>query len=598
MCGISGIFNFSGKNISSKNLLEKIINFQNNRGPDNKDLWYSEDRKIYLGHNRLSIIDLSKDANQPFISKDKNFVITFNGEIYNYKEIKKELEDRHINFSSNSDTEVIIEAYKLWGIDSLNKLRGMFSFAIYDISKKKLLLTRDPFGIKPLYYSFNNGVLYFASSARSLLSVPSISKKLSNAGLVSYYLWGHVQEQHTFFKEINSLEKGTCLTIDDKGNKNDIKFADIKNELINCKNIKFKDKQEIISYLKEAVQETTKYHMVSDVPVSFLLSSGIDSSCLVASNVDNKNCSALTIDFEGHSKEYKESLLAQKTCEINKLSHIRNIIEKKEIKNEIDNFYKEMDLPSNDGLNSFLVSKKAKKNNFKVIISGAGGDEFFAGYPSFKRIPIIKNFISKLPRFKSVDKLFKNTFYKLLKKYKLNTKLSGLYSLGGTTHEAFLLQRSLFLPHELGNYLNSDEIFDGLGELNVFDNLINDSNQFDNDRLKIIYLEIKYYLCSKLLRDCDWTSMANSVEMRLPFVDWFFLKKIAPLLKLNIDKKLLLEGFQEKLPNELFHRKKTGFAIPHYDYLNLYNYDKKKYSHSIKDWSEFSFKKYIKNINI
>ena len=278
MCGISGIFNFSGKNISSKNLLEKIINFQNNRGPDNKDLWSSEDRKIYLGHNRLSIIDLSKNANQPFVSKDKNFVITFNGEIYNYKEIKKELEDRNINFNSNSDTEVIIEAYKLWGIDSLNKLRGMFSFAIYDISKK-LLLARDPFGIKPLYYSFNNGVLYFASSARSLLSVPSISKKLSNAGLVSYYLWGHVRSNTHSLKEINSLEKGTCLTIDDKGNKNDIKFADIKNEIINSKNIKFKDKTEIISYIKEAVQETTKYHMVSDVPVSFLLSSGID--CLV-----------------------------------------------------------------------------------------------------------------------------------------------------------------------------------------------------------------------------------------------------------------------------------------------------------------------------
>ena len=137
---------------------------------------------------------------------------------------------------------------------------------------------------------------------------------------------------------------------------------------------------------------------------------------MVASNADNKNCSALTIDFEGHSKENNESLLAQKTCEINKLSHIRNIIEKREIKNEIDNFYKEMDLPSNDGLNSFLVSKKAKKNNFKVIISGAGGDEFFSGYPSFKRIPIIKNFISKLPRFKTVDKLFKNTLYKFLKK--------------------------------------------------------------------------------------------------------------------------------------------------------------------------------------
>ena len=140
MCGISGIFNFSGKNISSKNLLEKIINFQNKRGPDNKDLWSSEDRKIYLGHNRLSIIDLSKNANQPFVSKDKNFVITFNGEIYNYKEIKKELEDRNINFNSNSDTEVIIEAYKLWGIDSLNKLEACSHLQFMIFQKKNSYL--------------------------------------------------------------------------------------------------------------------------------------------------------------------------------------------------------------------------------------------------------------------------------------------------------------------------------------------------------------------------------------------------------------------------------------------------------------------------
>lgn len=598
MCGISGVFNFLGRDINSRKSVEKILDLQNNRGPDNKNIWFSEDKKIYLGHNRLSIIDLSNHANQPFISKDKDYVITFNGEIYNYKEIRKELEKKNINFRSNSDTEVIIESYKQWGAECLNKFRGMFSFAIYDILKKKLLLVRDPFGIKPLYYSFINGVLYFASSAKSLLSISSISNNLSNAGLVSFYLWGHIQETHTLYKNINSLQRGTCLTINNKGDLKEFIYADIKKELINSETINFKDDKETILYLKDAVQETTKYHMVSDVPLSFLLSSGIDSSCLVASNMNVNNCSTLTLDFEGNEQKNYESDLAKKTSKINELPHIHSFVKKEEIKNEIDIFHKEMDLPSNDGLNNFLVSKTAKKNNFKVIISGVGGDEFFLGYPSFKRIPIIKKYISKLPRFKSVDLIFKNRFYKFLKKYKLNSKLSGLYSLGCSTHEAFLLQRSLFLPHELGNYLNSDEILSGMDELNVFGNLENDVKDLENDKLKIVYLEIKYYLCSKLLRDSDWTSMANSVEMRLPFVDWFFFKKIIPLLKLNINKKLLLECFREKLPKEIFHRKKTGFGIPHNEYLDLYNYGKKKYSHPIKDWSEFSFKKYIKYNNI
>ena len=216
MCGISGIYNLFNKDINSKKIIEKIIKIQNSRGPDGNAMWISDCKKIILGHNRLSIIDLSDKARQPFISKDKNFTITFNGEIYNYKEIKKELIQKDIIFKSNSDTEVIVEAYKYWGLESLKKFRGMFSFALWDIQKHKLILARDPLGIKPLYYTNKNGIIYFASQIKSLLSIDGINFKKNETSIVSFYLWGNVQDPSTLYSDINSVEKGTCKIINEK----------------------------------------------------------------------------------------------------------------------------------------------------------------------------------------------------------------------------------------------------------------------------------------------------------------------------------------------------------------------------------------------
>ena len=175
MCGISGIYNYLGKNINSKPIIQQIIKIQNLRGPDDNGVWESRCNKVHFGHNRLSIIDLTKGGSQPFISIDCKFIITFNGEIYNFKEIKEELINKNIKFKSNSDTEVIVESYRYWGLEFLRKLRGMFAFALWDIENKKLVLARDPFGIKPLYYSNINNVYYFASQIKSLLSINDIS---------------------------------------------------------------------------------------------------------------------------------------------------------------------------------------------------------------------------------------------------------------------------------------------------------------------------------------------------------------------------------------------------------------------------------------
>jgi len=406
-----------------------------------------------------------------------------------------------------------------------------------------------------------------------------------------------MQEPNTLYKDIKSLEKGTCIIIDEDGNTNKFKFADIKKEIINSKTLNLKNQNDAISYLKEIVEETVKYHQVSDVPVTFLLSSGIDSSTIVASAKEKKNCSALTLDLDYEDITTNEKLLAKKTALINNISHNVGKILDNEITEIINSFYKKMDLPTNDGFNNFLISHVAKKNGSKVIVSGVGGDEFFFGYPSFKRIPAINNFSKYIPKIKSVDVFFKSTFYNFLKKNTLNTKYSGIYDYGRNLETSFLLQRSLFLPHEIKEFLDPSIFKSGWEELNILENLKQDIKNIKESKLSIMYLEIKYYLCSKLLNDSDWASMSHSIEMRTPFVDWFFFKKLIPLLKSNIkiNKQSLLDTVKDKVPKELYYRKKTGFGIPHKSYLKKMPSDKIQYLNPIKDWSIFSYNKYLSN---
>ena len=310
MCGISGIFNFSNKKINNIEIIKKILDIQNQRGPDNRNLWVSECKKITLGHNRLSIIDLSKNSNQPFISEDDNYIITFNGEIYNFKDLRKELIKKNFFFKTNSDTEVILQSYKCWGLNFAKFLRGMFAFVIYDKVKKKIILARDPFGIKPLYYTNNNGVLYFASQIKALLSIKDISFTTSKAGICSYYMWGHVQEPFTLYNEIRSLEKGTIKIIDINGNENNLSYGSIKETILNSNFEKFDNELDAINFVKDELDQSLNYHHISDVPITLLLSSGIDSNILLASTSKNNknNLDALTLDFDFREIKMKVKL--------------------------------------------------------------------------------------------------------------------------------------------------------------------------------------------------------------------------------------------------------------------------------------------------
>ena len=594
MCGISGIFNFQNKSYNFSPIIKRMVNKQNNRGPDNSGFWNSSCNKVFLGHNRLSIIDLSANGNQPMISYENEFVITFNGEIYNFKEIKIELINLGVKFSNNTDTEVLLESYKHWGINSLSKLRGMYAFSIWDLKKKTLLLVRDPFGIKPLYYTYKNNVFYFASEVKTITSATNLSFKKSLNGLMDYYNWGNIQGTNTIFEDIYSLKAGSYKLIDCSGKETNGTFADIKESILNSKEMYFENKIDASLYLKDIIDETVRYHQVSDVPITLMLSSGLDSSILASSMNNNTNNKSLTMEFSNSEIKTNENYLAKKTAAINNLKHSLETVSLDQINKLLNDFFINMDLPTNDGLNTYLISNFAKLNNSKVLISGIGGDELFSGYPSFKRIPVINKIFDKLPYFKSLNNLFKNQLYDYLKKFKLNTKYSNLYAHGKNLEKTFFWQRSLFIENEIKEIFSDQEFKREMYNLDLYENLANDIKYIENPKLCIMFLELKYYLQTKLLRDSDWTSMSNSIELRTPLIDWTFFQKLMPLLKSNIfiDKKFLFNTYKKYLPNEILKRKKTGFSVPYRDIQKKTFQVESKYKRSIKDWSLLSIKKY------
>ena len=597
MCGISGIYNCSDRNINEIKIIENIIKLQDRRGPDDRGIWQSTCKKTTFGHNRLSIIDLTDKAKQPLISKDNNLIITFNGEIYNYKEIRNELSKNKVTFKSNSDTEVILESYKYWGIEFVKKLRGMFAFAIWDNIEKKLILARDPFGIKPLYFFKKNNILFFASQLKSILSIDNLSFEKSGKSILDYYLWGNIREPFTLYKNVYSLEGGTVKVFDSKFNETTYEYANLKEAIIKSKKNYFKNESELNEKLSYLIEDTVNYHQVSDVPVTFLLSSGIDSNILLAASKKklNTNFNAMTLDF---SEKLKESPLAKISSKMSMIDHIVEKVDDNEITELISNYYKFMDMPTNDGLNNYVVSHFAKKRGSKVLISGIGGDELFSGYPSFKRIPYMRKISKLIPNNKNFQKFLYDNVYKILSKFNKNTKYAGVFKYSHSTFDAFMLQRCVFTPEEITDLINSKTIDEAISDLEFQRQKETNDNDFENEQLKIMYFEIKYYLCSKLLRDSDWASMANSVELRTPFVDWFFFNELLPILKSNIkiSKRNMLDSFKGQTPVELYNRKKTGFAIPYEQYYKKVSGIKNKYANPIKDWSILSYEKYLENV--
>ena len=574
MCGIAGILNFQTDDKVDEQLLVSLQNDLYNRGPDNKGLKILNNGCLGFVHTRLSIIDLTKYGDQPLTCSEGRVTITFNGEIYNYKELKEILVENNFTFKSNSDTEVILNYYKFKGIDGFNDLRGMYAFAIWDKKINKLFLARDPNGIKPLYYYKDNKKFCFSSQFKSIYKLPFIEKKISKKSEFLYFLWGNIPKEYTLQENIFSLAPASILEID-QNNKEKSKNHSIQ--------INF---SEVEKNLETIIKQTCEYHSVSDVPISIFLSSGLDSSIILyylnKINNLNKNLCALTIGFESfEGSNLDEVKLAKKLTSELKVEHKVKIFKRDELLESLPKFFEAMDLPTTDGYNTWLISDFAKQNNFKVSLSGVGGDEIFYGYEFYNQLDNFYRYKKYLPNW---------ILNKILKTFNLNNqKVNYLTNYANSIEMMFLLKRCANVFENLKDSYDAEIISKYIDEY-----LLENRNfQPINNQDKLVALDEKYYLVSRLLRDIDWASMAHSLEIRTPFVDSFFkiqIKKLQAFKKKQFNKSYLKVFFSNKINKEILTKKKTGFEIP---YKKIINYDKNE----CNTWTRYCWENYIKQLH-
>ncbi len=570
MCGINGIFAYAGDRRINATTLRATRDHMIARGPDGHGEWLDADARIALGHRRLAIIDLSPTGAQPMVSADQALVVTFNGEIYNYRELRKTLEETGCVFSSRSDTEVLLHLFRRHGAGMLPMLRGMFAFAIWDVAAQRLFLARDPYGIKPLYYSDDGKYLQFASSVKALLAGGEVSREPAAAGLVGFQVFGNVPEPWTCYRAIKALPAGTWAAVDRSGMQPPQAYFSIAEAYCRAERAA-PPKQEAAEYLRACVLDSVRHHVVADVPVGAFLSAGIDSGALVGLMRDagQNEIRTITLAFEPYrNTSSDESVLAEVVAKQYGATHTTRWINAAEFHADLPGIIEAMDQPSIDGVNTWFISKAAREIGLKVAISGVGGDELVGGYNTFVSIPKLVRRSRFLPRGEAVGAIAGRAL-QFARKFGLHThpKAAGVLSHGATFARAYFLQRIIHLPAEFREpALDNDFLRKGLEELQperLVEKVLEPTPA--RDFSKLATLESSLYMRNQLLRDTDWAGMAHSLEIRTPLVDSELLIRLAPLFaheKTTQGKQWLAQSPTSPLPLAVTNRRKTGFGIP------------------------------------
>ncbi|NIM26761.1 MAG: asparagine synthase (glutamine-hydrolyzing) [Gammaproteobacteria bacterium] len=559
MCGVAAIYSYhyAAEDIE-RSELRAIRDRMQSRGPDDDGEWYSEDNRVGLGHRRLSIIDLSKQAAQPMTSQCGRYVISYNGEIYNYKSLRAGLESAGTRFATDSDTEVVLEMFRRYGTDMFNHLRGMYALAIWDTLERRMLLARDPFGIKPLYYADDGWTCRVASQVKALRAIGQISDDPEPAGHVGFLLFGSVPEPFTLWREIRAVPAGTYVWVDRSGIGAPRKYFDLPS-LYECDSARSTDDS-----LSEAIEDSVRHHMVADVPVGAFLSSGLDSSVLVAmmSKCATTPIKTVTVGFEefrGTSAD--EVPLAEEVASAFNTQHTTRLVSREEFEQDLPKILHAMDQPTIDGINVWFASKACAEIGLKVAVSGLGGDEISAGYPTFRVLPNWyrkTRFAGKIP---GLGSMLRGILAPLRPLTGINAKAVGMLEYGGSLAGLYLLKRGLFMPWELPDLVGRELAREGLKRLDPLENLERSGyRNADTPGARISVLEQSCYMRNQLLRDADWASMAHSLEVRVPFVDPVLQRQVfrhgRPTSKAEIAKVSSL------LPKAMLTRQKSGFETP------------------------------------
>jgi asparagine synthase (glutamine-hydrolysing) len=558
MCGINGILRLRVDSPAfDRGELLRTRDAMAARGPDGKGEWISRDGTVALGHRRLAIIDLSPAGAQPMTSGDGRFHIVFNGEIYNYRELRAELQRDGAHFRSSSDTEVILALFGREGVPGLARLRGMFALAIWDEADRTLLLGRDPLGIKPLYYAYDSATFRFASQVKALEAGGRISMRIDSAGLVGFLLWGSVPEPLTIRQGVRALPAGHVLRV--RAGR-----MEEPRPLPGAEDPTPREGDD----LGVAIAESVRAHLVADVPVAIFLSAGLDSSVVAA--VARRALPEPPVAFTVRFRELIGTPLDEGPPAANLagqlgLRHVASEVGREEFRDLWPRALAAMDQPSIDGFNTYVVSAMAAAAGLKVVLSGLGGDELLGSYPSFRDVPRITRWARWLARFPGAGRAWPTVTARLAPS---RPKLQGLVRYGASLAGAYFLRRALFLPEELPALVGPEVATEGLA---AYDPVAHAEHALPDaavarDGWSVVHqLETAQYLRNQLLRDADWASMAHSVELRVPFVDArlrnVLLRSRGESARRPI-KSDVARRVAAELPGAVLQRRKTGFYIP------------------------------------
>lgn len=567
MCGIAGFIDWRGK-VGAEALAAASSSLAH-RGPDDSGLQITPMRNmagcVGLASRRLAILDLSPAGRQPMSDPATGNLIAYNGEVFNFREVRKQLEHTGIQFSSQTDTEVVLKGYAALGEACVEQFRGMFAFAIWDDAAQKLFIARDRLGKKPLYYYQADGFLLFASEVRALLATGLVPRRINTDTVAHFLTFGSVYDPQTLVEGVQSLPPGSYLTWQD-GKLEIHRYWDAARFAPNSEAghpAAPRDEASVVSRLQTVLSEAINLRMVSDVPVGVFLSGGIDSSTLVAALAASRQEKLNTFSVVFNEGEFSEARFSSLVARRFGTEHRDITITGKDFLASIPDALAAMDQPSLDGFNTFVISRAVRRTGLKVALSGQGGDELFAGYDTFRMVP-------RMEKFQSWESWLPSSLRSVLASAvpgrdssDHRRKLSALVEGNGSLVHPYFLARMVFVPRQQQKLLRQGSIRavkSAMAGAIAVAALLDPVN-------RVSYLELTNYMANTLLRDADCMSMANGLELRMPFLDHQLVEYVLSIpgeMKLDsrTPKHLLVKAMHGLLPDEIVHRPKRGFTLP------------------------------------
>jgi asparagine synthase (glutamine-hydrolysing) len=554
VCGIAGAVGRFSKPEADE-IVQSMVSSLRHRGPDDQGVCTlaSGPHTISLGNARLSILDLSSAGHQPMTEQSGRYWIVFNGEIYNFQELRKMLDAGNRIFRTSTDTEAILHAFHRWSLKSFGMFRGMFALALFDTETRVLYLARDPLGIKPLYYYFAGQRLYFASEVRALLASGRIPRRIHPESVAHFLSCGWIGKSETAISGVELLPPGQLLTVDLSGEQVEWRASTYEQAWSSEPALPKHDRNEAVAHLNHLLEQSVKSHLISDAPVGLFLSGGIDSTAILQLMTRTGTGAPKTFTVGFPEEDFNECHYAKQVAQRYGADHHELKLSESTLLADLPAALAAMDQPTMDGINSFVISKAVSAAGVKVALSGLGADELFAGYPSFRRA-LRAGPVAGIPQ--PVRSVLATVGRTMLSGPRFG-KVWDLLNSDCTPASAYRISRRLFASREIAALVPEWHSPPELPRLPFVGDVINEISQ----------LEMSGYMTDLLLRDTDFMSMASSLEVRVPFVDKVLARYVLRLsgrwkLDRSAPKTLLLDAMRGSIPEYVWNRRKMGFVLP------------------------------------